>query len=111
MFVIRCPVRIHRRDRPLPRAGTFSGAAPCHNFWPYTLSDEYREVMRSTCQSGSPPGPLLELLELLQLLELLAFHSPQQRDGSVLQSDFVDGAGTFPLVDAGENHVDGRLRL
>ena len=37
--------------------------------------------------------------------------SPQQRDGSVLQSDFVDGAGTFPLVDAGENHVGGRLRL
>jgi hypothetical protein len=60
------------------------------------------------------PGPLLELLqllELLELLELLAFHSPQQRNGSVLQSDFVDGAGTFPLVGAGENHVDGRLRL
>jgi hypothetical protein len=57
------------------------------------------------------PGPLLELLELLEVLELLAFHSPQQCDGSVLQSDFVDGAGTFPLVGAGENHVDGRLRL
>ena len=40
-----------------------------------------------------------------------ALTSPQQRDGSVLQSDFVDGAGTFPLVGAGENHVDGRLRL
>jgi hypothetical protein len=40
-----------------------------------------------------------------------ALPSPQQRDGSVLQSDFVDGAGTFPLVGAGENHVDGRLRL
>ena len=56
------------------------------------------------------PPPLLELLQLLELLELL-FASPQQDDRSALESDFVDGAGTFELVGASENHVNGRLSL
>jgi hypothetical protein len=60
-----------------------------------------------------PPSSwiLAPLLELLELLELLAFHSPQQCDRSVVQPDFVNGSGTFPLVGAGKNHVDGRLSL
>jgi hypothetical protein len=60
-----------------------------------------------------PPSSwiLAPLLELLELLELLAFRSPQQSDRPVLQPDFVDGSETFPLVGAGENHVDGRLSL
>ena len=60
-----------------------------------------------------PPSSwiLAPLLELLELLQLLAFRSPQQRDRPVLQPDFVDGSGTFPLVGASENHVDGRLSL
>src|ERR1700683_4109945 len=37
--------------------------------------------------------------------------SPQQDDRSALESDFVDGAGTFELVGASENHVYGRLSL
>ena len=42
---------------------------------------------------------------------IAAAPSPQQCNRSVLQPDFVDGSGTFPLVGSGENHIDGRLSL
>jgi hypothetical protein len=42
MFVIRRPIRIHPRDRPVPRVKTFPGAACCRNFWPHERSDEHR---------------------------------------------------------------------
>ena len=87
MFVIRCPVRIDRRDRPAPRVGTFSGAARCHNFWPHTRSGEYREAVSPRAKAAPLEATLLQLLELL---ELLLYRSPFRANGSNCSGPGID---------------------